>query len=148
MKLCRKPTITPGMNKEEQKLKHRYGNMKWGSSVRQDSCQIKKILSLKRLQAQRYNKHIKKRKGNKTSQVNWLPAQVVDQLISETLHSSVQHMHEPWVSCQFLAVHTKELLLEDEYPTSGTGLYVSWAVQLPLQALESKFDHIRFKGYR
>jgi hypothetical protein len=45
-------------------------------------------------------------------------------------------------------VHTKELLLEDEYPTSGTGLYVSWAEQLPPQALESKLNQIRFKGYK
>jgi len=42
-------------------------------------------------------------------------------------------------------VHTKEHLLEDEYPTSGTGLYVSWAAQLPPQALESIFNCIRCK---
>jgi len=49
------------------------------------------------------------------------------------------------VSSLFLVVHTKELLLEDEYPTSGTGLYVSWAAQLPPQALESIFNCIRCK---
>jgi len=50
------------------------------------------------------------------------------------------------VSSLFLVVHTEELLLEDEYPTFGTGLYVSWAAQLPPQALESIiFNCIRCK---
>jgi hypothetical protein len=50
------------------------------------------------------------------------------------------------VSSLFLVVHTEELLLEDEYPTFGSGLYVSWAAQLPPQALESIiFNCIRCK---